>query len=145
MCRASNSGPNDLRICKERFLWPLSPSTGPVSSRPFWISSARTRRPARRRPPAEIGYRILADLGFECEFDDAGDKVGGTVGNLIAFKKGTIPDAPPIFFSAHFDTVEPTPGLEPVFDGEIIRSGGDTILGADDKCGMAPILEAMRI
>jgi len=101
--------------------------------------------PRHEKAASEIGARILAEIGFACEFDDAGEKVGGSIGNLIAFKKGTVADAPPIFFSAHFDTVEPTPGLEPVFDGEIIRSGGDTILGADDKCGMAPILEAMRI
>jgi len=101
--------------------------------------------PRHEKAASEIGARILAEIGWECEFDDAGEKVGGNVGNLIAFKKGTVPNAPPIFFSAHFDTVEPTPGLEPVFDGEIIRSGGDTILGADDKCGMAPILEAMRL
>jgi len=101
--------------------------------------------PRHEKVASEIGARILAEIGFACEFDDAGEKVSGSIGNLIAFKKGTVADAPPIFFSAHFDTVEPTPGLEPVFDGEIIRSGGDTILGADDKCGMAPILEAMRI
>lgn len=101
--------------------------------------------PRHEKAASEIGHKILADLGFECAFDDAGEKVGGNIGNLIAFKKGTIPDAPPIFFSAHFDTVEPTPGLEPVFDGEIIRSGGDTILGADDISGMAPILEAMHL
>ena len=101
--------------------------------------------PRHEKAASEIGARILAEIGFACEFDDAGEKVGGSIGNLIAFKKGTVADAPSIFFSAHFDTVEPTPGLEPVFDGEIIRSGGDTILGADDKCGMAPILEAMRI
>ena len=101
--------------------------------------------PRSERAASEIGRAILVDLGFDCDYDDAGEKVGGNVGNLIAFKKGTVPDAAPIFFSAHFDTVEPTPGLEPVFDGDIIRSNGETILGADDKSGMAPILEAMRI
>jgi len=101
--------------------------------------------PRQERAASEIGRQILTDLGFECEYDNAGEIVGGNVGNLIAFKKGTLPDAPAIFFSAHFDTVEATPGLEPVFDGDIIRSNGETILGADDKCGMAPILEAMRI
>jgi tripeptide aminopeptidase len=30
-------------------------------------------------------------------------------------------------------------------DGDIIRSKSDTILGADDKCGVAPILEAMAL
>ena len=101
--------------------------------------------PRSERAASEIGRQILVDLGFECEYDDAGEKVGGNVGNLIAFKKGTLPDAPAIFFSAHFDTVEATPGLEPIFDGDVIKSNGETILGADDKCGLAPIFEAMRI
>src|SRR5262249_20650390 len=75
----------------------------------------------------------------------AGERVGGNVGNLIAFKKGSVPGAAPIFFSAHFDTVEATPGLEIAVEGDIIRSTSDTILGADDKCGMAPILESMSL
>lgn len=87
----------------------------------------------------------LEKIGFTVEWDDAGEKVGGDVGNLIAFKKGTDPDAPPIFFSSHFDTVEATPGLEVAVEGDVIRSVSDTILGADDKCGVAPILEAMTL
>ena len=106
---------------------------------------AQNTPPRHEKAASEIGRRILEELGFQCEYDDAGEKVGGNVGNLIAFKKGTIPEAPPIFFSAHFDTVEPTPGLAPIIEGDVIRTNGDTILGADDKCGMAPILEAMRI
>ena len=111
-----------------------------------FLHLARQNTPPRHEKAAsEIACQILKDLGFECEYDDAGEKVGGNVGNLIAFKKGSVPDAPPIFFSAHFDTVEPTPGLEPIIDGDIIHSDGRTIVGADDKCGMAPILEAMHI
>ena len=111
-----------------------------------FVNLVRQNTPPRHeRAASEIGRQILADLGFECAYDDAGEKVGGNVGNLIAFKKGSLPDAPAIFFSAHFDTVEPTAGLEPVFDGDVIKSDGETILGADDKCGMAPVLEAMRL
>ena len=111
-----------------------------------FLEMVRLNTPPRHEKAAsEIGCRILQALGFACEYDDAGEKVGGDVGNLIAFKKGTLPDAPPIFFSAHFDTVEPTPGLEPIVDGDVIRTDGKTILGADDISGMAPILEAMRI
>jgi tripeptide aminopeptidase len=112
----------------------------------LFVDLVRQNTPPRAEKEAsEIGRKVLEELGFVCEYDDAGEKVGGTVGNLIAFKKGTLPDAPPIFFSAHFDTVEPTPGMEPIFDGDIIKSNGQTILGADDKSGLAPILEAMRI
>jgi tripeptide aminopeptidase len=112
----------------------------------LFVDLVRQNTPPRAEKEAsEIGRKVLEELGFVCEYDDAGEKVGGTVGNLIAFKKGMLPNAPPIFFSAHFDTVEPTPGMEPIFDGDIIKSNGQTILGADDKSGLAPILEAMRI
>ncbi len=111
-----------------------------------FIDLARQNTPPRRERAASlIAHNILTEIGFQCRYDDAGEKVGGDVGNLIAFKKGTVENAPSVFFSAHFDTVEPTPGLEPIIDGDIIRSDGKTILGADDKCGMAPILEAMRL
>jgi tripeptide aminopeptidase len=101
--------------------------------------------PRHEKLASEWAAEYLRRIGFEVEWDDAGNKVGGTIGNLIAFKKGTVPDAPSVFFSSHFDTVEATPGLEVVIDGDIIRAASDTILGADDKCGVAPILEAMSL
>jgi tripeptide aminopeptidase len=111
----------------------------------IFLELARQNTPSKSEKAAsELAKLRLESLGFECRWDDAGDAVEGNVGNLIAFKKGTVSDAPPIFFSAHFDTVEATPGLEPIIDGDIIKSGGDTILGADDKCGLAAILEAMH-
>ena len=98
------------------------------------------------KPVSEWAAAYLEKLGFTVEFDDAHERLPGekgSVGNLIAFKKGTVESVPGIFFSSHFDTVEPTPGLEVKMDGDLISSASDTILGADDKCGMAPILEAM--
>jgi tripeptide aminopeptidase len=109
-----------------------------------FLDLARQNTPPRAEKAAsDIAFRMLEEIGFQCEYDDAGEKVGGNVGNLIAFKKGMVSSAPPIFFSAHFDTVEPTPGLEPIIDEDIIRSDGKTIVGADDKCGVAPIIESM--
>ena len=111
-----------------------------------FLDMVRVNTPPRREKAAsEVAHKILTELGWECDYDDAGEKIGGNVGNLIAFKKGTVSDAPPIFFSAHFDTVEATPGLEPIIDGDMIKTDGKTVLGADDISGMAPILEAMRI
>ncbi|HEX5324384.1 MAG TPA: M20/M25/M40 family metallo-hydrolase, partial [Capsulimonadaceae bacterium] len=110
----------------------------------IYMELARQNTPPRQEKAAsDLAKKRLEALGFECFYDDAGEKVGGNVGNLIAFKKGTVSSAPPIFFSAHFDTVEPTPGLEPIIDGDIIRSDGKTLCGADDKCGLAPIIEGM--
>jgi tripeptide aminopeptidase len=66
-------------------------------------------------------------------------------GNLIAHIPATgRPDAEPIFFGAHADTVKPGIGIEPIVEEGVIRSKGDTILGADDKAGLAAILEAVR-
>ena len=50
----------------------------------------------------------------------------------------------PILFSCHADTVKPGVGIEPVLLDGTIRSQGNTILGADDKAGIAELLEALR-
>jgi tripeptide aminopeptidase len=43
------------------------------------------------------------------------------------------------------DTVEPGRGIKPVWDGpDIIRSDGNTILGADNKAGCAVIIEVIQ-
>lgn len=68
-------------------------------------------------------------------------------GNLIAkFPAHGTAATEPILLSCHGDTVKPGVGIEPVLgeDG-IIRSAGDTILGADDKAGIAEVLEALRV
>ncbi|MDR3711026.1 MAG: M20/M25/M40 family metallo-hydrolase [Capsulimonadaceae bacterium] len=111
----------------------------------LFLDLVRQNTPPRsERAAAELAQRCLEAIGFECEYDDAGEKVGGgNTGNLIAFKKGNLPSAPPIFFSAHLDTVEATPGIAPVIEDGIIKTDGKTILGADDKCGVAALLEAL--
>jgi len=66
-------------------------------------------------------------------------------GNLIAklpAKGCTGKEA--ILLSCHADTVKPGWNIKPVLKDGVIRSGGDTILGADDKAGIAEMLEALR-
>lgn len=78
-------------------------------------------------------------------------KTGGTAeldsyGNLIAkFPARGCEGKDPILLSCHADTVKPGKGIEPVIVDGVIRSKGDTILGADDKAGIAEVLEAMRV
>lgn len=86
----------------------------------------------------------LEALGIEVTIDDAGEKVGGDTGNVIARIRGTVPDAPAIFLAAHMDTVVPGKGVKPVVDGDIIRTDGTTVLGGDDKSGIAIIVECVR-
>ena len=89
--------------------------------------------------------REMEALGARVWIDDAGEKVGGNVGNVIAHFHGTMPSAPPLLLSAHMDTVVPGEGVVPVLEGDIVRSDGRTVLGGDDKSGVAIICEVMRV
>ncbi len=67
-------------------------------------------------------------------------------GNLIAqLPAKNCEGKEPILLSCHADTVQPGKGIRPVVEDGVIRSQGDTILGADDKAGIAEMLEALRI
>lgn len=88
--------------------------------------------------------KLLESLGLEVTEDSAGQKIGGNANNLIVKLKGNKPGAPQIYLSAHFDTVEPTAGLQIIERDGVFYSDGTTILGADDKAGMAPAIEAVR-
>ena len=89
--------------------------------------------------------REMEELGATVWIDDAGEKVGGNTGNLIAHFRGNAPNAQPLLLSAHMDTVVPGEGIVPVLDGDILRTDGRTVLGGDDKSGVAIICEVMRI
>jgi tripeptide aminopeptidase len=89
--------------------------------------------------------RDMEELGAEVWIDDAGEKVGGNTGNVIAQFRGTAPAAEPLLLSAHMDTVVPGEGIVPVLDGDILRTDGRTVLGGDDKSGVAIICEVLRV
>jgi tripeptide aminopeptidase len=89
--------------------------------------------------------REMEDLGASVTIDDAGEKVGGNVGNLIAHFPGNVAAAEPLLLSAHMDTVVPGEGIVPILDGDILRTDGRTVLGGDDKSGVAIICEALRV
>jgi tripeptide aminopeptidase len=87
----------------------------------------------------------MEELGAKIWIDDAGEKVGGNVGNLIAHFSGTDTGAQPLLLSAHMDTVVPGEGIVPILDGDILRTDGRTVLGGDDKSGVAIICEVLRV
>ena len=98
----------------------------------------------KERQIADVVIGKLQALGLDVQEDDAGAKIGGDCGNIIAYKKGNLEGAPVVMLSAHLDCVEPCSGIEPVLKDGIITSAGDTILGGDDKAGVVAILEALR-
>lgn len=87
----------------------------------------------------------FADRGLQCEEDDAANSLGGDSGNLLVRIAGT-KKTRPILFLTHMDTVVPGQGIKAVMgDDRIIRSDGTTILGGDDKAGIAAILEGYDV
>lgn len=85
----------------------------------------------------------LEELGCETWHDDAGAKFGSNGYNVYARLSGD-PALPPLIFSAHMDTVKPGIGIKPVVADGIIKSDGTTILGGDDKSGIAAIVESLN-
>ncbi|MGN8227139.1 tripeptidase T [Paenibacillus polymyxa] len=86
-------------------------------------------------------------LGLEVMEDDSRERTGHGSGNLIVtWKAEGVEQAPKLFFTCHMDTVTPGKGIKPQLgeDGWI-RSDGSTILGSDDKAGIAALFEAIRV
>ena len=94
---------------------------------------------------AQVLVKKLEEIGCEVVIDNAGEKTGAETGNVIATLKGNR-EGRKILFSSHMDTVSPSIGVKPIIDeaNGIIKSDGTTVLGSDDKAGIAAILEALR-
>ncbi len=93
--------------------------------------------------------RFLKDI-FTREFpealiaeDDSASITGSDANNLVIHFPGDLLGEP-IFFNCHLDTVEPARGVKVVRDGTRFSSAGDTILGGDDKGGIAILIESIR-
>ncbi|KHE71568.1 M20/M25/M40 family metallo-hydrolase [Halobacillus sp. BBL2006] len=84
------------------------------------------------------------DLGLEVIEDDAKSITGHGANNLICNLKGSKSGVDTIYFTSHMDTVVPGNGVKPSIENGYVVTDGSTILGADDKAGVAAILEAIR-
>ncbi len=65
-------------------------------------------------------------------------------GNLIVkFPAKNSSSNTPVAFACHADTVSPGKGIKPIVENGVIRTDGSTILAADDKAGIAEIIEML--
>ncbi|MBI4723167.1 MAG: M20/M25/M40 family metallo-hydrolase [Candidatus Stahlbacteria bacterium] len=92
----------------------------------------------------EIVEQKLIELGAKVFRDNSGKQIGSNGSNIIAKIKGN-PNLSTVLLNAHLDTVLPGENITPIVDAEIIKSDGSTILGADDKSGIAIIFEVLRV
>jgi len=84
-----------------------------------------------------LSERLANEVNATCTFDG--------YGNLIArVPAANSASVQPILFGVHGDTVKPGVDIEPVIHDGVIRSRNDTILGADDKAGIAELIEAVQ-
>jgi tripeptide aminopeptidase len=85
----------------------------------------------------------LEAIGLAVTEDDTAAETGAACGNLVARIPGP-PGARTVMFCAHIDTVPLADGVEVELVDGVYRNRRDAILGADDKAGVAVILEAAR-
>jgi tripeptide aminopeptidase len=96
----------------------------------------------QERAIADELIKRFSDLGLNVTEDDTKDKTGHGAGNLWIEVDGT--GERRILFTSHMDTVTPGRSIQPQIQGEYIVSDGTTILGSDDKAGIAAILEGLE-
>ena len=90
---------------------------------------------------AETLAEQLGHLGFEVKRQEVPAVLSNGF-NIYARMEGELEGS--ILLSCHMDTVTPGNGIEPVIKDGIISTAGDTVLGGDDKSGIAAIMEAIR-
>lgn len=93
---------------------------------------------------AQVLASALTALGLEVHIDNAGEALGSDTGNILARLEGNC-EGEPILLSCHMDTVSPGIGIKPIIRDGTIYSDGTTILGADNKAGIAAIIEALLV
>jgi len=111
-----------------------------------FIRLCETDSPSRREGRmATLLTEMLCEQGLEHPFeDDSAGETGSECGNLFFRIKGSL-DREPLFFNCHLDTVEPGTGIKVMRKDDLFTSLGNTVLGSDDKAGIAAMVEALQV
>ncbi len=106
-----------------------------------FLELVRIDAPAKaERPVADYLKKRLKN--YHIREDGAGRAIGGNCGNLVVEIPGD--GRRSVLLSAHMDTVKPTMGIKTRVLHGIISTDGKTILGADDRAGIAILLELVE-
>ena len=130
----------------------MSDVTGPVDGPAHHTGQARVgdtfarlcEIPSPSGQEGAMGAAVRAELeaiGLAVTEDDTAAETGAGCGNLLARIPGP-PGARTVMLCAHIDTVPLTDRVEVELVDGVYRNRRDAILGADDKAGVAVILEA---
>ena len=89
-----------------------------------------------------VADRVLAwlhEVGLQPREDASAEATGAGSGNIFVALPGR-GEGTPVVLCAHMDTVAVSGPIQPLVEGGVVRSAGDTILGADDKTAVAALL-----
>lgn len=90
--------------------------------------------------------KCFEELGADEILEDSSAKhTGSNTNNIVVRFNGTTGNQEGLFFAAHMDTVQPANNVKVQRDGDIFSSAGETILGGDDKSGIAPLIELIAV
>jgi len=111
-----------------------------------FIEMVKISSPSKKeRKMADYLTKVLTGLGLEVSEDDAGEVQGGNCGNIVGILKSNSKNKETILLSAHMDTVVPCEVINPKIENGIIKTDGTSVLGGDDKAGIAAILELLKV
>jgi len=92
------------------------------------------------KPVADFIVNYLTRLGFAPCVDDTAALTGCNTGNVIC----PIAGGGDFVLLCHMDTARPSKDVKPIFHEDRITSDGNTVLGVDDRAGIAAILYALQ-
>lgn len=95
---------------------------------------------ANEKPLADFIESFLSNLGYKVEYDNSTQFTLSNTGNLIC-KIGSGGD---FVMIAHMDTARPTENVKPIIKEDRITSSGDTVLGVDNREGVAILLYTLE-
>lgn len=86
----------------------------------------------QEKPVGDFVIALLKKIGLKAKRDK--------VGNVLT----AIPGPNPILLNAHLDTIKSSVKVKPVINNGLIGTNGQMSLGADNKAGLAAVIEALR-
>lgn len=111
-----------------------------------FLELVRIKAPSfKEKPVADVLQDLLSRLGLNVMIDATSEKTGSDTGNVFAWTEPSPGVEGWIAFLAHMDTVVLDREVKPQVKNGVVTSDGGTILGADDRAGIAAILEALEV
>lgn len=107
----------------------------------LFLEVAKINAPSsNEKPLADFVKSFLSKHNYKVEEDDAAKITNSNTGNLIC----RVGNGGDFILTAHLDTARPTENVKPIISEDKITSSGDTVLGVDNRAGVAVLLYTLE-